>query len=96
VPAIVWTRRAIHDLLRLRLFLAHNNPDAARRAIEAIRGGIAMLEAHPQIGRPAPDLPRTFRDWFIRFGRNGYIVRYRLEGTTVVILRVRHGREAGF
>ena len=30
------------------------------------------------------------------FGDSGYLARYRLEGETVVILALRHQREAGF
>jgi plasmid stabilization system protein ParE len=32
----------------------------------------------------------------IEFGDSGYIARYRLDDETIVVLAVRHQREAGF
>jgi plasmid stabilization system protein ParE len=37
-----------------------------------------------------------FREWFINFGGSGYIALYRLDGSTAVVLAVRHQREAGY
>ena len=92
---LVWTPPGIADVARLRAFLAVNNRDAARRAAGAIRQGVKTLAAHPEIGRPARGLSAEFREWFIPFGRSGYVVRYRFDGTLVAILAVRHGKEAG-
>jgi len=36
------------------------------------------------------------RELFIPFGAAGYVARYRTDGRTVVILAVRHVREAGY
>jgi len=38
----------------------------------------------------------AFREWLIDFGDSGYVVLYRYDGETAVILAVRHQREAGF
>ena len=86
---------AIRDLQRLRDFLRSKNPDAARRAGEAIRQGVKVLGAHPTLGRLVDDLPEAFREWLIDFGDSGYVVRYRIDGDTVTILVIRHQREAG-
>jgi len=83
-------------LARLHAFLAPKNTGAARRAIGAIRQGVKTLGAHPEIGRPIEDMPPDFRDWFIPFAQSGYVVRYRYGGGPVVILAIRHGREAGY
>lgn len=37
-----------------------------------------------------------FRDWAIDFGDSGYVARDRLDGQNVIILAVRHQKEAGF
>lgn len=87
---------AIRDLQRLRDFLRSKNPDAARRAGEAIRQGLKVLGAHPNLGRLVDDLPEAFREWLIEFGDSGYVVRYRIDADTVTILVIRHQREAGF
>lgn len=37
-----------------------------------------------------------FREWIIPFGRDAYLALYRYTGSDVVILAVRHGREAQY
>jgi plasmid stabilization system protein ParE len=96
VAKLVWTPPALRDIQRLHAFLAPKNPDAARRAVRAIRQGVKALAAHPEAGRPIEDLPPEFREWQIPFGADGYIALYRHDGRTVAILAVRHGREAGY
>jgi plasmid stabilization system protein ParE len=86
----------VRDLARLHAFLTSRNPDAARRAVRAIRRGVRALAAHPEIGRPVPEMPPEFREWFIRFGGSGYLTLYRYDGELVAILAVRHAREAGY
>ncbi len=96
MPSLIWTPRALADLARLHRFLAPKNPDAARRALRAIRDGLRLLEAHPEAGRPTEGMEPAFREWWIAFGGSGYLALYRLDGARVVVLAVRHGRELGF
>lgn len=96
MPQIIYTAAALRDIGRLRNFLRAKNPAAARRAAEAIRNGLKTLASQPRLGRPAEDLPEPYREWVIEFGKDGYVVRYRVDGDAVMILAVRHGREAGF
>jgi plasmid stabilization system protein ParE len=96
VPRLIWTPPALQDLTRLRAFLSPKNADAAKRAIHIIRHGVRTLGENPEIGRPIEGMPPQFRDWFIRFGQRGYVVRYRFDGSVIAILSVRHGKEAGF
>ena len=37
-----------------------------------------------------------YREWLIDFGDTGYVVLYRNDGPTAVILAVRQQREAGY
>lgn len=92
---LIWTPEALRDVQRLYRFLAPKNPDAARRAAQAIRGGVRILADQPSGGRPVEDMDPAFRDWPIPFGSTGYVARYRLDGETAVILAVRHQKEAG-
>lgn len=92
---ITWSDDALSDLARLREFLQPKNPDAARRAIKAIRDGVKLLIRNSEIGRPVRGLPPEFRERLIRFGAGVYVARYRVDGDAVVILAVRHSREAG-
>lgn len=96
MPSLTWTPRALADLARLHRFLAERNPKAARRAVRALRGGLRLLEAHPEAGRPAEGMDPAFREWWIAFSGSGYLALYRLDGPRVVVLAVRHGRELGF
>lgn len=96
MPQIIYTAAALRDIGRLRNFLRPKNPAAARRAAEAIRNELKILASQPRLGRPAEDLPEPYREWVIEFGKDGYVVRYRVDGDAVTILAVRHGREAGF
>ncbi|WP_374634090.1 type II toxin-antitoxin system RelE/ParE family toxin [Ferrovibrio sp.] len=82
---------------RCRLFLAEKNPQASRRAAEAIKSHLLGLSDFPEIGRPHDDEP-TMRELLIPFGDSGYVALYRFEAITnmVVVLAFRHQREAGY
>jgi plasmid stabilization system protein ParE len=64
--------------------------------VRAIRESVKILAAHPEIGRPVDDMEAEFRDWLIEFGDGGYVARYHYDGRDVVVLAVRHTKEAGF
>jgi plasmid stabilization system protein ParE len=96
MPQLIWTPPALADIARLHSFLATKSPDAASRAVKAIRQGVKILAQHPEIGRPIEDLLPEFREWIIEFGQGAYVALYRCDGKQIVILAVRHGREAGY
>lgn len=96
MPALIWTPRALADISRLHRFLVTKNPDAARRAVGAIRAGLRLLEAHPHACRPAREMDPEFREFWIPFGSSGYVTLYRVDGRGVVILAIRHGKELGY
>jgi plasmid stabilization system protein ParE len=81
---------------RLHDFLVPKSRESARRAVQSIRQGVKALNHHPEIGRPIEDLPPEFREWVIEFGHGAYVALYHFDGKQVVILAVRHGREAGY
>jgi plasmid stabilization system protein ParE len=96
MPQVRFAPAAIRDLQRLRDFLRPKNPDAARRAGEAIRQGVKVLGSHPRMGRLIDDLPEQYREWLIGFGDSGYVARYRIDDDFVTILAVRHQKEVGY
>ncbi|MGD0758769.1 MAG: type II toxin-antitoxin system RelE/ParE family toxin [Candidatus Sulfotelmatobacter sp.] len=96
MPRLKWSQRALLDVDRLHAFLVPKSRDAAKRAVKAIRQGIKALGKHPEIGRPVEEMPPEFREWVIEFGNGAYVALYHYDGKEVVILAIRHGREAGY
>jgi plasmid stabilization system protein ParE len=66
MPRLRWSQPALLDVARLLDFLAPKSQDAAKRAVKTIRLGMKALGKHPQIGRPAEEMPPEFREWVIR------------------------------
>lgn len=96
MPRLVWSEPALADVARLHAFLAPKSREAAQRAVKAIRGGVKELSRHPEIGRPVEDMLPEFREWMVEFGQGAYVALYHFDGEQIVILAVRHGREAGY
>ena len=93
---LIWSPSALLDVQRLYRFLAPKNSEAAKRAVQAIRQGVKVLEQQPGLGRPVEDMDVEFRDWIIDFGDSGYVARYRVDQQSITILAVRHQKEVGF
>ncbi|MDE1993314.1 MAG: type II toxin-antitoxin system RelE/ParE family toxin [Rhizobiaceae bacterium] len=96
MPRIVWSPRATQDIQRLYRFLASRNPEAAKRAVLAIRSDVRTLMNQPRSGRRIDGMAPEFWEWIVDFGRDGYLVRNGLSADEVVILAIRHGREDGY
>jgi len=87
--------RALADLERLCDFLAETDLRATAQTVDLIAAAVAVLQEHPLIGRRAEvDL----RELVISRGQSGYIALYRYDGERdrVLVLAVRHQREAGY
>jgi plasmid stabilization system protein ParE len=96
MPRLIWSPSALRNVQYLYRLLAAKNPDAARRAVKAIRNGVKVIARHPEIGRPAEEMEPEYREWLINFGDSGYIGLYHYDGHTAVIVAVRHQKEAGY
>jgi plasmid stabilization system protein ParE len=87
---IRWTPEAVDDLARLYDFLAQHNPQAALRAVTALRNGVRQLVPYPQLGPPVPGFEsRDVRRLVI----GAYEMRYELAGEAIHVLRFFHTRE---
>lgn len=62
---------------------------AAQRISKRLRGAIKGLVDMPQIGRPVKEMPGELRE--LIFGR--YVVRYKVRGNILYILRIWHSKE---
>jgi addiction module RelE/StbE family toxin len=86
LTSVVWTVSALRDLEDIRRYIGTFNPVAARRvAARLIAAGNGLLD-FPDRGRPVPDT--DLREATVVYP---YIIRYRVHGDRVLILRVRHG-----
>jgi plasmid stabilization system protein ParE len=94
MPHVIYSESSLRDLGRLHDFLVDKSPSAARRAIRTVLKGLRLLEQQPGIGRQVEDLPPEFREWIIHFGSGAYIVRYQYSADSVVVIAIRHSREA--
>ena len=95
MASVSYAPRALADLERLCEFLGENDPRAATQTIDLIAGAVAVLEQHPLIGRR---VEANLRELVISRGKSGYIALYRYESERdrVLVLAVRHQREAGY
>lgn len=96
MPQVIYTEKAIMDVKRLYRFLAEESKPSAENAVEKIYTAIDDLELFPFIGREVDTMPEGFRELIIKFGRSGYVVLYRYWQGDVVIVALRHQKEAGF
>ena len=88
---INYTPEAVNDLVRLREFIKHKNPQAAQRIAAELIKGITQLKEFPYMGfevSEAPD-PAAIRDLII----GKYIARYFVHRNEVHVLRVWHHKE---
>ena len=90
---VVWLPEARDDVRRLYDFLIEKDARAAERAVRTIRLGATRLREIPNIGRRIEDESGR-RELFLPFGVGAYVLRYRVEGELIVIVRVWHSREA--
>ena len=92
---LIYARHALTDLERLVEFLVGTEPVVAIETVDLIAEAIEVLANHPLIGRPAE---KGMRELVISRGHSGYVALYSYEqgDDTILILAVRHQREAGY
>lgn len=90
-----YSARAFADLDRLTDFLKESDPVAAGETIDLIAEAVSILKRHPLIGRPVEG---GLRELVVSRGRTGYVALYshEPEHDAVLILAIRHQREAGY
>jgi plasmid stabilization system protein ParE len=64
--------------------------------VRVIRAAIAKLEFFPQAGRVAPDGHPDHRELIVKFSNGGYVALYGIDGGDLVVIDIRHQREAGY
>ena len=95
MATIAYAPGALSDLERLADFLVEARPVEAVETMGLITSAVEMLENHPQVGRPVES---GLRELVISRGKTGYLALYRYEEhrDRVLVLAIRHQREAGY
>ena len=96
MPRLIWTPAAVQGLQRVYLFLAEKDLDAADQALRIIKRHVNILTEFPNAGRPQFDMEPEHRELLIPFGGSGYTVLYQHYGDDVLILFIKHQKEAGY
>ncbi len=83
------------DLEALVDFLRTHQAEYAVKTIDLILNALNILEQHPEIGRLAQ---HHFRELIISRSKTGYVALYEYdeECDVVLVLAIRHQREAGY
>lgn len=84
---VIWSPAALRDFARIYDYISAFNPKAAREMAERLRDAADCLRTFPERGRP---IIKERRELLVIWP---YVIRYRLKGNAVQILRVRHGRQ---
>jgi plasmid stabilization system protein ParE len=89
-------REITHDKVEeLVDFLRAHQAEYAVETIDLILNALTILEQHPEIGRL---VQHHFRELIISRGKKGYVALYEYDqkSDVVLVLAIRHQREAGY
>lgn len=82
---IVWTAEAVANLRSIFGYVSAFNATAAARLAQRLQAAADSLAEHPERGREASFGMRELAVIY------PYLIRYRVRGDAVIILRIRHG-----
>ena len=86
---VVWSDRALHNLIEIGRYIATEKPLAAQRLTWRFRERVRMLVRTPLIGRTVPE----WDDVGLReVVEQGYRIIYRVESDRITIVTIRDGR----
>ena len=86
---VVWSRRAIRHLVKVRDYIAEDSPDAAADVAERIPAAIKNVEKFPNLGRPG----RLSGTRELVIANTPYIIPYRIRASRIELIAVFHGRQ---
>lgn len=76
--------RAEEDLIQIWRYIAEDSEAAADRLLDRVSDVMRKLAAHPQAGRPRPELAEGLRSFVI----GNYVVFYLPDPSQLVVVRV--------
>jgi addiction module RelE/StbE family toxin len=84
---VVWSPKALSDLIDIRDYIGLDSPIAAQHMAERLLQAGDSLAKFPDRGRAAR---RGLREWTLIYP---YVLRYRVRGDIVEIVRIKHGAQ---
>lgn len=96
MPYLKWSDNAIRGVQKAYRFLAERDRETAMAAARTIKKHASLLARFPEAGRPADDLDPEHRELIIPFGATGYVLIYEAGLDFILILAVKHQKEAGY
>lgn len=85
---VVWTREALENIRLIRAYIDQFDPGAAQRMARRLIEAGNSLTVAPNRGRPVAGGRREL------VTIPPYVIRYRVDGDTVTIGRIRHSAQA--
>ena len=86
---VVWSPRAVEDLEAIAQYIAADSEAYAASVVKTILTTASNFSRFPFSGRVVPELSdENIREWFAY----SYRVIYRIEGETVTVAAIVHGR----
>ena len=86
---VVWTRRAIRQLVALRNHIARDSEQSAARAAQRILEAVELLNEQPEIGRPG----RILGTRELVIPGTPYLVPYRVKKNRLELIAVFDGHQ---
>jgi toxin ParE1/3/4 len=89
MATVRWAQRTQDDLQAIYRFIARDSPRSAEALVDRLLTATERLALFPESGRVVPEFPELgYREIIV----SSYRVLYRLEGDTVWIVAIVHGR----
>ena len=85
-----WSPFAVDRVTEIAQYIARDSPITAQKWVESIFQVVERLEQFPESGRVVPEI---MHDDFREIIHGNYRIIYRLQGDSVSILSVRHGKQ---
>jgi toxin ParE1/3/4 len=86
---IVWSRRAIRNLVALREYIEKDSEQSAALVASRILKAVDLLQAHPEMGRPG----RVLGTRELVVPDTPYVMPYRVRRERLELIAVFHGRQ---
>ena len=87
---IIWLPQAVNNLAAIHAFIAKERPASAEKVAQKIKQTVAMLEAHPQLGKTS--LVDGFRE--IQVANLPFVIPYKVVCNKLIVARVFHNRKS--